>query len=76
MALFRVSSDTTLQTTIKYIYIILQADNRGEGGILALYALVRKRKKGLFAIAIIGASALLADGILTLPLPLYQLLRD
>ena len=55
----------TLQTTIKYIYIILQADNRGEGGILALYALVRKRKKGLFAIAIIGASALLADGILT-----------
>lgn len=55
----------TLQTTIKYIYIILRADNRGEGGILALYALVRKRKKGLFAVAIIGASALLADGILT-----------
>ena len=55
----------TLQATIKYIYIILRADNRGEGGILALYALVRKRKKGLFAIAIIGASALLADGILT-----------
>ena len=55
----------TLQTTIKYLYIILRADNRGEGGILALYALVRKRKKGLFAVAIIGASALLADGILT-----------
>ena len=55
----------TLQTTLKYIYIILRADNSGEGGILALYALVRKRKKSLFAIAIIGASALLADGILT-----------
>ena len=55
----------TLQTTIKYIYIILRADNNGEGGILALYALVRKRKKGLFAVAIVGASALLADGILT-----------
>jgi len=55
----------TLQTTIKYLYIILRADNRGEGGILALYALVRKRKKGLFAVAIVGASALLADGILT-----------
>jgi len=55
----------TVQTTIKYLYIILRADNRGEGGILALYALVRKRKKGLFAVAIVGASALLADGVLT-----------
>jgi KUP system potassium uptake protein len=55
----------TIQTTVKYLYIILRADNRGEGGILALYALVRKRKKGLFAIAIIGASAIMADGILT-----------
>lgn len=55
----------TLQTTIKYLYIILRADNRGEGGILALYALVRKRKKGLITLAVIGASALLADGILT-----------
>lgn len=55
----------TLQTTIKYLYIILRADNRGEGGILALYALVRKRKKGLIAVAVIGASALLVDGILT-----------
>jgi KUP system potassium uptake protein len=55
----------TIQTTVKYLYIILRADNRGEGGILTLYALVRKKKKWLFAIAIIGASALLADGILT-----------
>lgn len=55
----------TLQTTIKYVLITLRADNRGEGGIMALYALVRKRKKWLFAVAIIGGSALLADGIIT-----------
>ncbi|MFA5972612.1 MAG: KUP/HAK/KT family potassium transporter [Lentimicrobiaceae bacterium] len=55
----------TLQTTVKYILITLRADNRGEGGIMALYALVRKRKKWLFALAIIGGSTLLADGIIT-----------
>ncbi len=55
----------TLQTTIKYVLITLRADNKGEGGILALYALVRKRKKWLFALAIIGGSTLLADGIIT-----------
>jgi len=55
----------TLQTTIKYLFIILRADNRGEGGILALFALVRKRKNWLLAVAIVGASTLLADGILT-----------
>lgn len=55
----------TLQTTVKYVLITLRADNRGEGGILALYALVRKRKKWLFALAIIGGSTLLADGIIT-----------
>ncbi|MDO9256216.1 MAG: KUP/HAK/KT family potassium transporter [Bacteroidales bacterium] len=55
----------TLQTTVKYVMITLRADNRGEGGIMALYALVRKKKKWLFAVAIIGGSALLADGIIT-----------
>ncbi len=55
----------TLQTTIKYVMITLRADNRGEGGIMALYALVRKSRKWLFAVAIIGGSALLADGIIT-----------
>ena len=55
----------TLQTTVKYVMITLRADNRGEGGIMALYALVRKRKKWLFALAIVGGSALLADGIIT-----------
>jgi len=55
----------TLQTTVKYVLITLRADNKGEGGILALYALVRKRKKWLFALAIVGGSTLLADGIIT-----------
>lgn len=56
----------TLQTTVKYILITLRADNNGEGGILALYALIRKnKKKWLYAIAIIGASTLIADGIIT-----------
>jgi KUP system potassium uptake protein len=55
----------TLQTTIKYVLIIMRADNHGEGGIMALYALVRKRKKSLYAIAALGASALLADGVIT-----------
>jgi KUP system potassium uptake protein len=55
----------TLQTTVKYVLITLRADNKGEGGILALYALVRKKKKWLFAIAIIGGSTLLADGVIT-----------
>ena len=56
----------TLQTTVKYVLITLRADNKGEGGILALYALVRKsKKKWLYVIAIIGASTLIADGIIT-----------
>ncbi|MFA5973660.1 MAG: KUP/HAK/KT family potassium transporter [Lentimicrobiaceae bacterium] len=55
----------TLQTTVKYVLITLRADNKGEGGILSLYALVRKNKRKLFVLAIIGASALLADGIIT-----------
>jgi KUP system potassium uptake protein len=55
----------TLQTTIKYVLITLNADNNGEGGIFALYALIRKRKRWVYVLAIIGASALLADGIIT-----------
>ena len=56
----------TLQTTIKYVMITLRADNKGEGGILALYALVRRnKKKWLYIVAILGASTLIADGIIT-----------
>ena len=58
----------TLQTTFKYIIITLQADNRGEGGIFSLYALVRRYGKKLMIPAIIGAGTLLADGIITPPI--------
>ncbi|MDQ6530960.1 KUP/HAK/KT family potassium transporter [Flavobacterium sp. LHD-85] len=59
----------TLQATIKYIFITLSADNNGEGGIFALYALVRRTKvKWLIIPAVIGGSALLADGIITPPM--------
>ncbi len=59
----------TLQTTIKYVLITLSADNHGEGGIFALYALVKRTKvKWLIVPAIIGGSALLADGIITPPI--------
>ena len=55
-----------LITTIKYIYLALNADNKGEGGIFALYALVRRYKVGwLVYPAIIGCATLLADGFLT-----------
>ncbi|NHM07062.1 KUP/HAK/KT family potassium transporter [Flavobacterium sp. CYK-4] len=59
----------TLQTTIKYVLITLSADNHGEGGIFALYALVKRTKvRWLIIPAIIGGSALLADGIITPPI--------
>ncbi|QJD96994.1 KUP/HAK/KT family potassium transporter [Mucilaginibacter robiniae] len=58
----------TLQTTFKYIIITLQADNRGEGGIFSLYALIRRYGKALAIPAIIGAGTLLADGIITPPI--------
>jgi KUP system potassium uptake protein len=58
----------TLQTTLKYVLMTLSADNHGEGGIFALYALVKKTKiQWLIIPAIIGGSALLADGIITPP---------
>ncbi|WP_407482786.1 KUP/HAK/KT family potassium transporter [Elizabethkingia meningoseptica] len=56
----------TIQTTIKYVVISLRADNKGEGGILALFSLVKNlKKKWLYIIAIIGAAALIADGVIT-----------
>ncbi|MFN5642436.1 MAG: KUP/HAK/KT family potassium transporter [Sphingobacteriales bacterium] len=58
----------TLQTTIKYVILILRADNKGEGGIFSLYALVRRRKKWLVIPAMIGGASLLADGIITPPI--------
>lgn len=58
----------TLQTTVKYVILTLKADNRGEGGIFSLYALVRRQKKWLVLPAMIGGAALLADGMITPPI--------
>lgn len=58
----------TLQTTVKYVVLTLKADNKGEGGIFSLYALVRRRRKWLVIPAMIGGAALLADGIITPPI--------
>ncbi len=55
----------TLLTTVKYVLISLKADNHGEGGIFALFSLVRRFGKWLIIPAILGGSALLADGVLT-----------
>ena len=55
----------TLITTVKYVLIAMKADNRGEGGIFALYSLVRTSSKWLLVPAMVGGAALLADGILT-----------
>ena len=56
----------TLITTIKYVYLALSADNKGEGGIFALYALVRRYKAGWVIFpAIIGCCTLIADGFIT-----------
>jgi len=55
----------TLQTTIKYVIITLRADNRGEGGIFALFALIRRKTAWAAIMTMIGGGALLADGIIT-----------
>jgi len=57
------------QTTFKYVILTLMADNHGEGGIFSLYALVRRFGRGkLVFFTIIGASTLMADGIITPPI--------
>src|SRR4051794_38494419 len=58
----------TLQTTIKYVLLTLKADNKGEGGIFSLFALVRRRTPWLIIPAILGGSSLLADGLITPPI--------
>lgn len=59
----------TLQTTLKYVVLTLKADNKGEGGIFSLYTLVKRTKvRWLLIPAVIGGSALLADGIITPPI--------
>ncbi|MCU0380233.1 MAG: KUP/HAK/KT family potassium transporter [Chitinophagaceae bacterium] len=58
----------TLQTTLKYVILTLRADNKGEGGIFSLFALVRRRRKWLVIPAMVGGAALLADGMITPPI--------
>lgn len=56
----------TIQTTIKYVIIALRADNKGEGGILALYALVRNGgRRWIYILAALGGATLIADGVIT-----------
>lgn len=58
----------TLQTTIKYVTLTLKADNKGEGGIFSLFALIRRHGKWTAFPAMIGGAALLADGMITPPI--------
>mgnify|MGYP006175177235 CR=1 FL=1 len=56
----------TLITTFKYVYLALSADNKGEGGIFALYALVRRYKsRWVIYPAVIGCATLISDGFIT-----------
>jgi len=55
----------TLQTTFKYVFITLRADNHGEGGIFALFALMRKKSSWAAILTMVGGGALLADGVIT-----------
>ena len=55
----------TLQTTVKYVIITLRADNHGEGGIFALFALLKKKSTLAVILTMIGGCALLADSIMT-----------
>jgi KUP system potassium uptake protein len=56
------------QTTVKYVWLTLRADNHGEGGVFSLFALVKRYSKGLAIVTILGATTLLADGIITPPI--------
>lgn len=56
----------TLQTTVKYVVIALRADNKGEGGILALYSIIKHSPhRWLYLLAALGAAMLIADGVIT-----------
>jgi KUP system potassium uptake protein len=59
----------TIVISIKYLAFVMRADNRGEGGILALMSLVRPRKSKrrgvLLALGLFGAALLYGDGMIT-----------
>ena len=59
-----------LIVTLKYVLLILRVDNNGEGGIMALVALIERviksrRKTGLVIVGVLGASLFYGDGMLT-----------
>lgn len=58
----------TIQTSFKYIMLVLRADNNGEGGIFSLYTLVRRKANWLLFPAIIGGASMLAEGMITPPI--------
>jgi KUP system potassium uptake protein len=58
----------TIQTTLKYVLLVLRADNNGEGGIFSLYSLVKRRRKWLLFPALLGGAAMLAEGMITPPI--------
>lgn len=58
----------TIQTTFKYVFITLRADNNGEGGIFSLFSLVKRKYPSLIYAAMVGGAMLLADGIITPPI--------
>ncbi len=60
-----------LTVTVKYVLLVMRADNRGEGGILALMALAQRvsvrpsTRAALALIGIVGASLFFGDGVIT-----------
>lgn len=56
------------QTTLKYVFITMRADNHGEGGIFSLYTLIRRHAKWILWPAIIGGSFMIADSLITPPI--------
>jgi KUP system potassium uptake protein len=58
----------TIQTTLKYVIMVLQADNKGEGGIFSLYSLLRRRFPYLVIGTMIGGAMMFADSIITPPI--------
>lgn len=65
----------TLQTTIKYVVLTLKADNRGEGGIFSLFALVRRHRRWVVYPAMVGGACILADGMITPPISVVSALE-
>ena len=61
----------TFVVVVKYISFVMRADNRGEGGILALLALVgrrdtgRRRRRAILLLGLFGAALLYGDGVIT-----------